>query len=153
MTQINLFRNRPVAVIGAGVMGIGIVQVALLAGHPVRLYDVREGAAAAAAEQLAATLAKLADKGKLTPEDVAAARGRLHVAASLDELRDAALVIEAIVENLAVKQALMRDLEAHRGARLRAGVQHLVAVDHRRRARPCSCRAAWWACTSSTRCR
>jgi len=112
MTQTNLFRNRPVAVIGAGVMGIGIVQVALLAGHPVRLYDVREGAAAAAAEQLGATLAKLADKGKLTPEDVAAARGRLSVAASLEALRDAALVIEAIVENLAVKQALMRDLEA-----------------------------------------
>jgi len=112
MTQTNLFRNRPVAVIGAGVMGIGIVQVALLAGHPVHLYDVREGAAATAAEQLAATLAKLADKGKLTPEDVAAARGRLSVATSLGELRDAALVIEAIVENLGVKQALMRDLEA-----------------------------------------
>ena len=112
MTQTNLFRNRPVAVIGAGVMGIGIVQVALLAGHPVHLFDVREGAAAAAAEQLAATLAKLADKGKLTPEDVAAARGRLSVASALGELRDAALVVEAIVENLAVKQALLRDLEA-----------------------------------------
>jgi 3-hydroxybutyryl-CoA dehydrogenase len=112
MTNINLFRNRPVAVIGAGVMGIGIVQVALLAGHPVRLYDVREGAAATAAEQLAATLAKLADKGKLTPEDVSSARSRLTVATSLQDLRDAALVIEAIVENLDVKQALMRDLEA-----------------------------------------
>ena len=112
MTNINLFRNRPVAVIGAGVMGVGIVQVALLAGHPVRLYDVREGAAAAAAEQLAATLAKLADKGKLTPEEVASARSRLAVASSLNDLRDAALVIEAIVENLGVKQALMRDLEA-----------------------------------------
>ena len=112
MTNINLFRNRPVAVIGAGVMGVGIVQVALLAGHPVHLYDVREGAAAAAVEQLMATLGKLADKGKLTPEDVAAARGRVSVASSLNDLRDAALVIEAIVENLGVKQALMRDLEA-----------------------------------------
>ena len=112
MTKLNLFRNRPVAVIGAGVMGVGIVQVALLAGHPVHLFDVREGAAAAAAEQLMATLARLADKGKLTPEDVEAARSRLGVATALAELRDAALVIEAIVENLAVKQALMRDLEA-----------------------------------------
>ena len=112
MTNINLFRNRPVAVIGAGVMGVGIVQVALLAGHPVRLFDVREGAAAAAAEQLLLTLAKLADKGKVTPEDVEAARGRLSVAAALNELRDAVLVIEAVVENLGVKQALMRDLEA-----------------------------------------
>ncbi|MEO5685981.1 MAG: 3-hydroxyacyl-CoA dehydrogenase [Burkholderiaceae bacterium] len=112
MTKLNLLLNRPVAVIGAGVMGIGIVQVALLAGHPVHLFDVREGVAAAAAEQLMATLAKLADKGKLTPEDVAAARGRLSVASALVDLREAALVIEAIVENLGVKQALMRDLEA-----------------------------------------
>ncbi len=112
MTKLNLFRNRPVAVIGAGVMGVGIVQVALLAGHPVHLFDVREGAAAAAAEQLLATLARLADKGKLTPEDVAAARGQLSVATTLADLRDCALVIEAIVENLGVKQALMRDLEA-----------------------------------------
>ena len=112
MTNIDLLRNQPVGVIGAGVMGIGIVQVALLAGHPVHLFDVREGAAAAAAEQLAATLAKLADKGKLTPEDVAAARGRLSVASALGELRDAALVVEAIVENLAVKQGLLRELEA-----------------------------------------
>ena len=112
MTKLNLFRNRPVAVIGAGVMGVGIVQVALLAGHPVLLFDVREGAAAAAAEQLVGTLAKLADKGKLTPDDVQAARGRLSIATALTDLRDAALVIEAIVENLAVKQALMRDLEA-----------------------------------------
>jgi 3-hydroxybutyryl-CoA dehydrogenase len=112
MTKLNLFRNRPVGVIGAGVMGVGIVQLALLAGHPVHLFDVREGAAAAAAEQLMATLARLVDKGKLTPEDVAAARGRLHIAGTLVDLRDAALVIEAIVENLGVKQALMRDLEA-----------------------------------------
>src|ERR1700712_973087 len=108
----NLFQGRPVAVIGAGVMGGGIVQVALLAGHPVRLYDTRAGAAAAAIEQLMATLAKLADKGKLTPEDVASARGRVRPAASLNELADSALVIEAIVENLAVKQGLLRDLEA-----------------------------------------
>jgi len=112
MNNVNLFRDRPVAVIGAGVMGMGIVQVALLAGHPVHLLDVREGAAAAAAEQLMATLDKLAGKGRLAPAAVTAARGRLRVAAALAELRDAALVIEAIVEDLAVKQALMRDLEA-----------------------------------------
>ncbi len=112
MNALDLLRNRPVAVIGAGVMGLGIVQVALLAGHPVHLYDVRDGAAAAAAEQLRATLGKLADKGKLAPAEVAAAITRLRIAAALDELHDAALVIEAIVENLAVKQALMRDLEA-----------------------------------------
>ncbi|HEX7687426.1 MAG TPA: 3-hydroxyacyl-CoA dehydrogenase NAD-binding domain-containing protein, partial [Burkholderiaceae bacterium] len=107
----NLFQGRPVAVIGAGVMGIGIVQVALLAGHPVRLFDTRDGAADAAARQLAQTLAKFADKGKLTPEDVQAALARLRAAATLRELADSALVVEAIVENLAVKQQLLRELE------------------------------------------
>src|SRR6516164_2071437 len=95
MTQTNPFRNRPVGVIGAGVMGIGIVQVALLAGHPVRLFDTREGAAAGAAEQLARTLAGLAAKGKLVAADVDAAMARLRVVRELAELRDAALVVEA----------------------------------------------------------
>jgi 3-hydroxybutyryl-CoA dehydrogenase len=108
----NLFRERPVAVIGAGVMGIGIVQIALLAGHPVLLFDTREGAAGAAASQLAQTLGKLAGKGKLPPAEVDAALGRLRIAGTLSELAGAALVVEAIVENLAVKQALLRELEA-----------------------------------------
>jgi 3-hydroxybutyryl-CoA dehydrogenase len=106
-----LLRDRPVAVIGAGVMGIGIVQVALLAGHPVQLFDTREGAAAAAAHQLGATLGKLVDKGRLARAEVDAALGRLRVAGALGELGDAALVVEAIVENLAVKQALLGELE------------------------------------------
>jgi 3-hydroxybutyryl-CoA dehydrogenase len=106
-----LLRDRPVAVIGAGVMGIGIVQVALLAGHPVQLFDTREGAAGAAAAQLGATLGKLVDKGRLARPEVDAALARLRVAASLGELGDAGLVVEAIVENLAVKQTLLRELE------------------------------------------
>jgi len=106
-----LLRDRPVAVIGAGVMGIGIVQVALLAGHPVQLFDAREGAAAAAAEQLGQTLAKLVDKGKLVRADAEAALSRLRIAHAPRELGDAGLVVEAIVENLAVKQALLRELE------------------------------------------
>ena len=54
-----------VLVIGAGIMGAGIAQVAALAGHPVRLYDSREGAAADARHKLTSTLDGLAGKGKL----------------------------------------------------------------------------------------
>jgi 3-hydroxybutyryl-CoA dehydrogenase len=92
-------------------MGIGIVQVALLAGHPVLLFDTREGAAAAASAQLGATLAKLVDKGKVGRAQCDDALGRLRVTAALAELGDAGLVVEAIVENLAVKQALLAELE------------------------------------------
>jgi 3-hydroxybutyryl-CoA dehydrogenase len=108
----NLYRDRPVAVIGAGVMGVGIVQVALLAGHPVRLLDARDGAAEEAAAQLRKTLQGLAAKGRLGAAEVDAALSRLRVAAALGDLRDSAIVIEAIVEKLDAKQALLRDLEA-----------------------------------------
>ncbi|MEO0004225.1 MAG: hypothetical protein RLZZ22_1917, partial [Pseudomonadota bacterium] len=105
-----------VAVIGAGAMGAGIAQVAAQAGHPVRLLDNRPGAAEQAVAGIRAQLAKLADKGRLTPEAAQAAAERLSAAASNAELADAGLVIEAIVENLEVKRALFRELEAICGA-------------------------------------
>lgn len=101
-----------VAVIGAGAMGAGIAQVAAVAGHPVRLLDNRPGAAQQAIEGIRAQLGKLADKGKMTAEAARAAGERLQAAENLAQLADAGLVVEAIVENLEVKRALFRDLEA-----------------------------------------
>ncbi|MEK0434691.1 MAG: hypothetical protein RL369_740 [Pseudomonadota bacterium] len=100
-----------VAVIGAGAMGSGIAQIAAVAGHSVQLLDVREGTAALAVEALRSQLNKLADKGKLTPEAAQAAAQRLSVATNVNDLADAALVVEAIVEDLAAKQALFASLE------------------------------------------
>lgn len=114
-TAAPLPASAPVAVVGAGAMGAGIAQVAALAGHPVRLLDNRPGAAAKAVDELRATLAKLAAKGKLDPAQAEAAASRLTAVASLDALADAALVVEAIVENLEAKRALFRDLEARVG--------------------------------------
>ena len=57
-----------IAVIGAGIMGAGIAQVAALAGHPVRLHDSRDGAAAGAKRKLVSTFDGLVGKGKLGPE-------------------------------------------------------------------------------------
>ena len=73
MTNLN---NAPVLVVGAGIMGAGIAQVAAQAGHPVWLHDTREGAAAQAKAQLAKTLQGLVDKGKLAA-DVAAAAAQI----------------------------------------------------------------------------
>jgi 3-hydroxybutyryl-CoA dehydrogenase len=104
--------NRPVAVIGAGIMGAGIAQVAALAGHTVKLFDSRDGAAAAARDKLAATLAGLAAKGKLTPAAAQAAIARIEPVATIEGCTGVGLVIEAVVENLEVKRALFRQLEA-----------------------------------------
>ncbi|MDH0301653.1 MULTISPECIES: 3-hydroxyacyl-CoA dehydrogenase PaaH [unclassified Pseudomonas] len=100
-----------VAVIGAGAMGAGIAQVAAQAGHPVRLYDNRPGAAAQAIEGIDRQLGRLVEKGKLAPGAREAIRERLQPADSLDALADARLVIEAIVESLPIKQELLRQLE------------------------------------------
>ncbi|GGZ15967.1 3-hydroxyacyl-CoA dehydrogenase [Streptomyces inusitatus] len=103
--------DRVVAVVGAGAMGQGIAQVALVAGHPVRLHDTLPGRAGEAAEAIGARLDRLVTKGRMTAAARDAARARLHPAAGLAELSDAALVIEAVVEQLSVKQELFRELE------------------------------------------
>ncbi|WP_267888950.1 MULTISPECIES: 3-hydroxyacyl-CoA dehydrogenase [Streptomyces] len=104
-------RDRTVAVVGTGTMGQGIAQVALVAGHPVRLYDSAPGRAGEAVAALTARLDRLVEKGRLDAGAREAAVGRLHAAAELDELADAALVVEAVVERLDVKQQLFADLE------------------------------------------
>jgi 3-hydroxybutyryl-CoA dehydrogenase len=100
-------RGAPVALVGAGTMGAGIAQVAAVAGHPVIVYDAAEGAAARAVAAVRDRVARLVQKGRLEdPVDL-----RLEVAGELGELARAACVIEAVAEDLAVKQALFADLE------------------------------------------
>ncbi len=107
-----LVRDTPVFVVGAGIMGAGIAQVAAQAGHTVRLFDLREGAAAAAHAKLATTLDGLAAKGRLEANEAKAIAARIVVAGRLDEAAGAGLVVEAIVENLDAKRGLFRELEA-----------------------------------------
>lgn len=106
-----LAQDRTVAVVGTGTMGQGIAQVALVAGHPVRLYDSAPGRAEEAVAALTARLDRLVEKGRLDASAREAAVGRLHASEELAELADAALVVEAIVEHLPVKQQLFADLE------------------------------------------
>ncbi|MGW0563502.1 3-hydroxyacyl-CoA dehydrogenase [Streptomyces sp. NPDC003016] len=110
MTAID--RARTVAVVGTGTMGQGIAQVALLAGHPVRLYDAAAGRAQEAAETVGARLDRLVEKGRLERGAADGARARLHAADELAGLADAALVVEAVVEHLPVKQQLFTALES-----------------------------------------
>ncbi|MCO8167420.1 3-hydroxyacyl-CoA dehydrogenase PaaC [Pseudomonas sp. 21LCFQ02] len=101
-----------VAVIGAGAMGAGIAQVAAQAGHRVWLFDTRQGAAAQAISGIDRQLARLVDKGQLDASQRRVIAARLQPADSLQALADAALVIEAIVENLDLKRQLFEQLES-----------------------------------------
>lgn len=93
-------------------MGAGIAQVAALAGHPVRLVDNRHGVAAAAVTKIGETLLQLASKKKLDGAKAADAASRITAVEQIDDLADAGLIIEAIVENLEVKRQLLSQLEA-----------------------------------------
>ena len=101
----------PIAVVGAGIMGAGIAQVAAQSGHPVLLLDAREGAAQAAREGLARTFDALVAKGRLEAEAAQAALGRVGIAASPAELGGCRLAVEAVVESLEVKRSLFAELE------------------------------------------
>ena len=101
-------RSAPIAVVGAGTMGAGIAQIAAVAGYPVTVYDAVEGAAGRAVTAVRDQVARLVAKGRL---DCDPAGLRLAVATELGELAPAQCVIEAVVEDLAVKQALFADLE------------------------------------------
>jgi len=111
MSTIEL-NNVPVLVVGAGIMGAGIAQVAAQSGHPVLLHDARPGAAAQARDKLASTLDGLVAKGKLDPALAQATLARIQPISALAEAAGAKLVVEAVVENLAVKRQLFQDLEA-----------------------------------------
>lgn len=101
-----------VFVAGAGIMGAGIAQVAAQAGHPVRLFDTRSGAAAAAKGKLASTLDGLVAKGRLAAESAQQALARIEPVDTLAQAAGAGLVVEAIVEQLDAKRALFAELEA-----------------------------------------
>jgi 3-hydroxybutyryl-CoA dehydrogenase len=108
---VQLEMGSTVAVIGSGAMGSGIAQVAAAAGHQVILFDTREGAAAKAIADIGKVFARLVEKGRMSAADADAANGRMRVAAGMADVRDAAIVIEAIVEDLGVKRSLFAELE------------------------------------------
>ena len=111
--------HRSVLVVGAGIMGAGIAQVAAQAmrqaGQKVYLHDAREGAALQAGAKLAATLQSLVEKGRLSQTACNEALQRIVPVGSLAEARDAGLVVEAIVERLDAKRALFSELESVMG--------------------------------------
>jgi len=100
-----------IGVIGAGAMGAGIAQSALTAGLAVILHDASDAALSKARGEVHARLARLVEKGQITPEAVAEAGRRLTLAQRLEDLAPAQIVIEAIVEQLEPKQRLFAALE------------------------------------------
>ncbi len=100
-----------IGVIGSGAMGIGIAQVASTAGHSVVLMDANADQLGKSKMNLRATLDKLSEKGKITKQVADEIFGRITFSESNDAFNTCGLIIEAIVENLEVKQSVFTALE------------------------------------------
>ena len=108
-------RSATIGVVGAGTMGSGIAQVAAQAGHAVLIYDERSGAAEKSIAALGSTFDQLVAKGKFTKDAAAAILVRLRPVKELAEMKPSAMVIEAVVEDPAVKKQLFAHLETITG--------------------------------------
>ncbi|MGH9367739.1 MAG: 3-hydroxyacyl-CoA dehydrogenase family protein [Thermoanaerobaculia bacterium] len=104
-------RIRRVGVLGGGLMGSGIAEVAARAGYDTVVREVSEELASSGIGRVESSIGKAVERQKLTAADAEAARKRLSATTSLSELSDCDLVVEAIVENLEVKKETFRELD------------------------------------------
>ena len=100
-----------VAVIGAGLMGSGIAQVAACAGYEVLLQDVSQASLDRGLAAVERSLGRFAEKGRLTGEDVAAALSRITTATDLHAVDESDIVVEAVFEDVTVKQEIFAALD------------------------------------------
>ncbi len=101
---------KKIGIIGTGTMGHGISQVGACSGFEVFLKDISDDITKMGLEKIEKSWGRLLEKGKVPPEQVAKAKEKLHVCGQLSELKDCDLVIEAITENLELKEKLFREL-------------------------------------------
>jgi 3-hydroxybutyryl-CoA dehydrogenase len=98
-------------VVGAGLMGSGIAQVAAVAGHAVTLRDVTDEALARGRAGIERSLDRFVDKGTVSRADADAALARIASTTDLDCVAEADLVVEAVFESLEVKAELFAELD------------------------------------------
>ena len=120
-----------VGIIGSGIMGSGIAEVAARAGHTVVLRSRKAETAADMITRLEKSLGKQVEKGKLEDAERDTILGRVTATAELDALADCDLVIESVVEDLGVKQALFADLDriVREGAILASNTSTLPVIE------------------------
>ena len=100
-----------VSIIGAGTMGSGIAQIAATKEHEVCLYDSFEGAIENAEKKLDKILNRLVEKERISKEDKKNILSRINFTKDIKEIKGSELVIEAIIENLEIKQTTFKEIE------------------------------------------
>ncbi|HEV2945369.1 MAG TPA: 3-hydroxybutyryl-CoA dehydrogenase [Solirubrobacteraceae bacterium] len=100
-----------VGVLGAGLMGHGIAQVAAQSGYEVVLRETGDAMLAKGIGKIEKQLARAVEKGKSSQQDADAIRGRIHGTTNYKDLAGCDLVIEAITENLALKLEMWKEID------------------------------------------
>ena len=100
-----------VGIVGSGIMGSGIAEVAARAGHEVVLRSRHHETAEATVAGLEKSLARQVDKGRMEADEAEAVLARVTPTEKLTDLADCDLVVESVVEDLEVKKALFRELD------------------------------------------
>ena len=101
-----------VGVLGCGLMGSGIAQISAAAGYETLVREVSDELCERGIGGIGKQLGKAVEKGKLAAEDRDATLGRLRGTTNLEDLRDCDIIIEAVVEDLAVKNEMWKTLDA-----------------------------------------
>ena len=101
-----------VGVLGCGLMGHGITQVAAQAGLDVVVREIDQATLDKGLEKIGKQLARSVEKGKATQEDVDGVKARIHGTIDYADLADCDLVVEAITEDLALKLAMWKEVDA-----------------------------------------
>ncbi|MFL6242741.1 MAG: 3-hydroxyacyl-CoA dehydrogenase family protein [Acidimicrobiia bacterium] len=127
-----------VGIVGSGIMGSGIAEVAAKAGFEVSLRSRQQSSADKMMAGLEKSLGKQVDKGKLDAAERDAVVGRVRAVTDLGELAECDLVIESIVEDLAVKKHLFNELDrvCHDAAVLATNTSTLPVVEMAMESRP-----------------
>jgi 3-hydroxybutyryl-CoA dehydrogenase len=120
-----------VGVLGVGLMGHGIAQVAAQAGYEVVLREVDEATLQKGIGKIEKQLARAVEKGKSTQEDADAVRGRIQGTVRYEDLADSDLVIEAITESLPLKIEMWKEVDAivKPGAVFATNTSSLAVID------------------------
>ena len=102
---------KTIGVVGCGLMGSGIAQIAAQAGYDVVVREVDDAACEKGKGKIDKFLGKAVEKGKLSEDDKAAILGKMTFTTQLSDMGNCDLVVEAIIENLEIKRELFAELD------------------------------------------
>ncbi len=101
-----------IGVVGSGAMGSGIAQVSATNNYKTIVFDTNSDSLIKAKENLSASLAKLVEKQKITDLKAETIFNNITFSNAITDLKDCGLIIEAIIENLTIKQSVFKELES-----------------------------------------